>query len=1329
MIATWKTVRVFISSTFRDMQAERDHLVRFVFPHLREQLLPQRIHLVDVDLRWGVTSEQDALQFCREIVDECHPRFLCMLGDRYGSVPRDRNYSITADEVHYGVLDRSVEKRGFAYFYFRDDITSATMVETNPGEFREPEGSDTEKKLNKLKQDIKDAGLNPFTYPAQWDNKSRRLTGLKKFGDRVYIDLLTSITSDPELQDRFANGASKKPDEFADENAMIEAFVEERCQRFVLGSRETVLNELLTYIFTTESSSYVCLTGLPGSGKSALLAYLSRHSALNSKESVLLIRHFVGASPGSTDIRRTLRRLCHELKMGCPAITADIPEESEKLAIAFLNFLRQACVDKRVVILLDAVNQFDLSLHSTGLYWLPEELPEGARIILSALDGPLLEELPRRSRKPYEIELKPLTRTDGEAIIEQFLKRYHKQLVPDQRGNLLAKTDAGMPLYLLAALEELRTLGNYEEITQRIAELPLTTQELFTWILERLENDDGFRDPAGKQVGLELVSRFSALLSSSRHGLSQRELADLLAPGDVKAKPPIEPDSEGNVAALLHLLRPYLMHRGELLDFYHRQFRIAAEGRYLKAEEQRLESHRLIATYFQGLACPDNPGEWNKAPIRALSELPYQLTHIKRDRSVEHLLCDLIFIEASISNGLLDQFLGDLHVASQLGMPEVGAVRNAMLSSVAAIRQRPHLALQTIINRIRNEPVGSTLKAHLKCAEALMNKRGLWLCSMTSFDSNRRLIKGVIALSPQRRVFHVLNEQNEIECHELDTQQLIERHAPFHGRDPINIIIHPLSGRIVWMDSFGNIYNGFNHAPVRLRIKESCLSFLGCGVVGVDPEDTLIFIDLESQFVKKLVESINRTSAKIFTNSDCTGGIVISGDRIPSQRIFLLKSQGNIITVDEWPVLDSPVTSACLDSDGATVLFATRGRQLKVFNISDRTFIQSISFRITQGNPVRGVVQQCKIMASLRHRYIIIATNEGELLTWDCSTDVIQKRGFIFSIKQPQELRVLEVFPEKGEFVVATDLQMLLLNPEGKEEFEIATPVTQCCMSQDGWLILANNAMKQVTWIKDHHRYDKSIPNYEPTSVTAGHSKGVAFVGYSRGSVLKLQPGKEPETEDGVDLFDHAVVSVITLDEERVLAASANGQFKIVRFQPVRTLRNIKQIEYSREEQFVRRLGNKDDFVSCGRNHFGDSHSSVVVVRSDDSREIVFKTKNLVLDIAASMDGHTIFILIQGKVIRFRQKILRSGWTQDQERAADITHVIICNHDFLGVVLQEKGLSWLELWSLTGNKMETVIATELPYRCESICYSNKTIAVGSNDGRHCLIHVRIGNKK
>jgi integrase len=44
MPSVWKTVRVFIASTFRDMHAERDHLIKFVFPALREQLAKEPHH-------------------------------------------------------------------------------------------------------------------------------------------------------------------------------------------------------------------------------------------------------------------------------------------------------------------------------------------------------------------------------------------------------------------------------------------------------------------------------------------------------------------------------------------------------------------------------------------------------------------------------------------------------------------------------------------------------------------------------------------------------------------------------------------------------------------------------------------------------------------------------------------------------------------------------------------------------------------------------------------------------------------------------------------------------------------------------------------------------------------------------------------------------------------------------------------------------------------------------------------------------------------------------------------------------------------------------------
>jgi len=53
----WRTVRVFISSTFTDMHGERDSLTRSVFPALNNLCKSRRVRVVPVDLRWGLTSE------------------------------------------------------------------------------------------------------------------------------------------------------------------------------------------------------------------------------------------------------------------------------------------------------------------------------------------------------------------------------------------------------------------------------------------------------------------------------------------------------------------------------------------------------------------------------------------------------------------------------------------------------------------------------------------------------------------------------------------------------------------------------------------------------------------------------------------------------------------------------------------------------------------------------------------------------------------------------------------------------------------------------------------------------------------------------------------------------------------------------------------------------------------------------------------------------------------------------------------------------------------------------------------------------------------------
>jgi hypothetical protein len=61
---TSRSIRVFVSSTFRDMAAERDELVKWVFPALRHLAESRGVDWGEVDLRWGVTDAETDRSFC-----------------------------------------------------------------------------------------------------------------------------------------------------------------------------------------------------------------------------------------------------------------------------------------------------------------------------------------------------------------------------------------------------------------------------------------------------------------------------------------------------------------------------------------------------------------------------------------------------------------------------------------------------------------------------------------------------------------------------------------------------------------------------------------------------------------------------------------------------------------------------------------------------------------------------------------------------------------------------------------------------------------------------------------------------------------------------------------------------------------------------------------------------------------------------------------------------------------------------------------------------------------------------------------------------------------
>ncbi len=84
-------LKVFISSTFQDMQDEREILLKDTFLALKKIAKSRAVEITEIDLRTGITKEQeqsgDIVKICLDEIERCADSpifFLGMLGNRYG---------------------------------------------------------------------------------------------------------------------------------------------------------------------------------------------------------------------------------------------------------------------------------------------------------------------------------------------------------------------------------------------------------------------------------------------------------------------------------------------------------------------------------------------------------------------------------------------------------------------------------------------------------------------------------------------------------------------------------------------------------------------------------------------------------------------------------------------------------------------------------------------------------------------------------------------------------------------------------------------------------------------------------------------------------------------------------------------------------------------------------------------------------------------------------------------------------------------------------------------------------------------------------------------
>lgn len=595
-------IRVFISSTFQDMQEEREFLVKHIFPKLRKLCLERGVGLTEVDLRWGVTEEQaqkgNVLSICLHEIENCRPYFIGILGDRYGwvpeSIPEDlineqpwlkdyREKSITELEIAHGVIDKP-QMAGRAFFYFRDPASSTSDKQGEP--------RDHDEKQRKLKNLIRQSGF-PVT---------ENYRDSKELGEKVFFDLKNTIDQEfPEIE---LNSLDL-------ENLSHETFLESRIRVYV--GRQEYLKQIDHYI-KTEKNPFI-VVGDSGSGKSALLANWI-HAYRGKNPETFILFHFIGSSSESTSHYSLMLRIMGEIKKRYD-LSDDIPSEKDAIKGLFPKWLSTVSAREKFILVLDGLNQLEDVDNALELGWLPETLPANVKLILSSVQDTILEALQNRPYKKILIGI--LNFEEREKFIIDYLKiLYSKELSEELVRFIAGKEQTGNPLFLQALLEELRQFGAHETLQDCIenylqADSP---KELYDLILNRLEHDYETERPGA-------VCDVLSLIWAARRGLSEPEILS------IANIPPLI------WAPILLSLQDSLISRTGLINFSHSYLRQAVYNRYIRTETGRQLVRSKLIDYFKTA----------DLDLRKIEELPWHLSKIRDWNGLGGILSDFDFFQ------------------------------------------------------------------------------------------------------------------------------------------------------------------------------------------------------------------------------------------------------------------------------------------------------------------------------------------------------------------------------------------------------------------------------------------------------------------------------------------------------------------------------------------------------------------------------------------------------------------------------------------------------------------------------------------------------------
>jgi tetratricopeptide (TPR) repeat protein/GTPase SAR1 family protein len=607
---------IFISSTFKDMQAERDALALYVLPEI-SQLAAAHFESVDfIDLRWGVdTSELESedgakkvLSVCLDEIDRSNPYMIVLLGERYGWVPerelllgavQSKGYplsedykSVTALEIEYGALSEK-GRLDCCLFYERKRLNTDAMPAERASNYT-PESERHKEKLAALKEKIEARIGQPIkSYTLEYDPENDRMTGLDEFCEMVLSDLCTLLEKQWCEDNRTWQ-----------ERSMLSSwlYLDNKAVHF---SALYDLCDMMKQRLSDDNTRILILKGESGSGKSTIIAKL----ACDYRDDGYDVFPFVcGENDRSGTTVDLLQQLCFFLSKKLELSSGESDQDPVTFSDCRREFIQLCSVyserfpDRKLIIVLDGLELLQ-GVGVLGFDWMPDVIPENICVLSCCTsDFPVRPPL-RMQKNTVTVQNDELSDGAKAEIINSILSANHKQLNPDLASEIIKHKSSSSPLFLSLLMQRLIMLDSKD--FAQIEKLGNDMSAINDYLLDVVSNTpDSLEElcrnivlEAGERIDVKMASYVLKLIAKTRRGLREKDISDIFAREQI-------PFSALNFSRLMKYLRPYFIMRGDgRIDFSHKIIRSAIMGNM--EDKERGNLNRMLFKSIEKLPVDD----------------------------------------------------------------------------------------------------------------------------------------------------------------------------------------------------------------------------------------------------------------------------------------------------------------------------------------------------------------------------------------------------------------------------------------------------------------------------------------------------------------------------------------------------------------------------------------------------------------------------------------------------------------------------------------------------------------------------------------------------